>query len=37
MADQRVSFNTYEGAAAYEEFVNFLKSEKPTEVYVPSK
>jgi len=35
--DQRVAIKTQEGAAAYEECVNFLKSAEPTEAHVPSR
>ena len=37
LPNQRVAIKTYEGAAAFKECVNFLKSEKPTEAYIPSK
>mgnify|MGYP003571429730 CR=1 FL=1 len=37
MPDQRVAIKTQEGAAAYEECVNFLKSAEPTEAHVPSR
>ena len=37
MPDQRVAIKTQEGAAAYEECVNFLRSAEPTEAHVPSR
>lgn len=37
MPDQRVAIKTQEGAAAYEECVNFLKSAEPTQPHVPSR
>ena len=37
MLDQRVAIKTQEGAAAYEECVNFLRSAEPTEAHVPSR
>ena len=37
MPDQRVAIKTQEGAAAYEECVNFLKSAEATEAHVPSR
>jgi hypothetical protein len=37
MPDQRVAIKTQEGAAAYEECVNFLKSAEPTAAHVPSR
>ena len=37
LPDQRVAIKTQEGAAAYEECVNFLKSAEPTAAHVPSR
>jgi len=37
LPDQRVAIKTQEGAAAYEECVNFLKSAEATEAHVPSR
>ena len=37
LPDQRVAIKTQEGAAAYEECVNFLRSAEPTEAHVPSR
>ena len=37
MPDQRVAIKTQEGATAYEECVNFLRSAEPTEAHVPSR
>ena len=37
LPDQRVAIKTQEGAAAYEECVNFLRSAEPTQAHVPSR
>ena len=37
MPDQRVAIKTQEGAAAYEECVEFLRSAEPTQAHIPSR
>ena len=37
LPDQRVAIKTQEGAAAYEECVEFLRSAEPTQAHIPSR